>query len=124
MRFGAIIMAYFVIGAVLWGGGVIAWSQAGVAGTFIDDPENAETNEKTGQQLERLGGPIDQLADTVTGGGMLAVWNILLNLISFLFWPIMTLWRVGAPAEATVLLGGSLTTGFYVSLIRMVRGSA
>jgi hypothetical protein len=124
MRFGPIIMAYFVIGTVLWGGGVIAWSNAGVAQTFVEDPAAAETNEKTGEQLERLGGPIDQLADTVTGGGMLAVWNILVNLISWLFWPLVTLWRVGAPAEATVLLGGSVTTGFYVSLIRIVRGSA
>jgi hypothetical protein len=124
MRFGSIVMTYFVIGAVLWGGGVIAWTDAGVGTALVDDPETAEVNEETGRQLEDVGGPINELADTVTGGGLLAVWSFVRNLISFLFWPIVTLHSVGAPAEATVLLGGGLTTAFYTSIIRIFKDSA
>lgn len=126
MRFSNVIMAYFIIGAVMWGGGVIAWSDAGVGSLFIEDPDGdtVGTNSSTADALESISGPIKQAASTVGGAGLLAVLGLFVKLFSFLFWPITTLIGVGAPISVTVLFGGSLTTAFYVSLIRVVRGSA
>jgi hypothetical protein len=125
MRFGHVVMAYFVIGAVMWGGGAIAWTDAGVAELFVDNPadDEASLNSETSSTLESIAGPIQQAASTVGGAGLLAILGLLTNLFSFLFWPLAVL--LGrAPLEIALLFGGSLTTAFYVSVIRVVRGSA
>lgn len=124
MRFSSVVMAYFIIGAVMWGGGVIGWGDTGVAGVLIEDPESGDVNEETAEEIEQLGGPIEQLLDSVAGGGLVAVWIFLKNLIGFMFWPIDTLYRVNAPIEAVVLLGGGVTMAFYASLLRIIRGTA
>ncbi|QLD84607.1 hypothetical protein HWV23_02690 [Natronomonas halophila] len=126
MRFSNVIMAYFVIGAVMWGGGAIAWTDAGVAELFVDNPDGdeASANSETAQALEEISGPIKQAASTIGGAGLLAVLGLLTSLFGYLFWPLTTLIGLGAPLEISLLFGGSLTCAFYVSLIRVIRGSA
>ena len=126
MRFSHIVMAYVVIGGVMWGGGVIGWDQAGIGELFIEDVSGGEgtVNEETASQLEQLAGPIQQAAAAVGGAGLLAIVGILLKLFSFLNWPIWVLMAVDAPIEMVVLLGMPLTAAFYASILRLVRGSA
>jgi len=122
MRWVNIILAYFVIGAVMWGAGLIAWSQAGVGLLFIDSPANGvDVNENTTQDVEQSGGPIQQAASTVSGP-LVAVWNLLVRLIGYLTWPITVLQSVGAPPRIIVLLGGTPTVGFFATLIGVIRG--
>jgi hypothetical protein len=124
MRFSGIIMSYFVIGAVMWGGGVIAWGDAGIGSLLVEDPQTGQINEETSTELEELGGPIKNLLNSVSGGGLVAVWSVISGILGFLFWPIDVLLSVNAPMEAVVLLGGGPTIAFYATLIRAVRGSA
>lgn len=123
MRFGNIVVAYFVIGAVMWGGGAIAWDQAGVGELFIENPAESEVNEETSEDLTRLGGPINDVAGSLGASGLVAVWNVLVKLIGYLFWPITVLLSVDAPAEVVVLGGGTPVVAFFTSVLRMVRGS-
>ena len=122
MRLSSIIMTYLVIGAVMWGGGVIAFDDAGVATYLIDEPDG-ELNENVTDRIESTGGPIQQAAATVGGGGLLAVWNLLTALFGFFFWPITTLMTLNAPPAATVLLGGTLSLGFLLGIIRIIATS-
>jgi len=122
-RFGEIIMVYFVIGAMMWGGGAIAWSETGLNNLIIEDPQTAEVNEETSGELEDAGGPIREAAQTF-GGPVLAIWNIVVQFIGYLFWPIVTLQSVGAPPRLTVLLGGAPSVIFLGSVIRLIRNSA
>lgn len=128
MRFGHVVMAYFVIGTLMWGAGLITWDDSGVGSIIIDDPygnsEDQVTNEETGGALEQAGGAIREAAAAVGGAGLLAVWDFLAGLTGFLFWPVTVLISVNAPAEFIGLFGGVPTLGFYLGLLRMIRGSA
>lgn len=122
-RFGNILLVYFVIGAVMWGGGAIVWSETGLNTLIIENPQTGEVNEQTSGQLEDAGGPIREAAKTF-GGPVLAIWNIVVQFIGFLFWPIVTLQSTGAPPRLTVLLGGSVSIVFLGSILRLIRNSA
>lgn len=125
MRFSNILLAYFVMGAVMWGGGVLAWDEAGVGQFFIEDPgQNTSINEQTSSQLGNLGGPIQAAAGSFAGGGLIAIWNILVQLIGYLFWPIVALLSVNAPPRVVVLIGGTPVVAFFGTLLRLVRQSA
>lgn len=122
-RLNAIILAYFLMGAMAWGGGALSWEKAGMGQIIIDDPgADDPTNQATQNKLENVGGPIQQAATSISGG-LVAVWNIVVSLLAYLFWPIITLKGAGAPAEVWVVGGGTPTIGFYGALIRSVRGS-
>lgn len=127
MRFTNILMAYFVIGVVMWGGGAIVWDDAGVGQFFINDPtgDTADqvVNAETGTKLNNLGGPITQVVGQTIGGGLIATWNLLVGVIGFVFWPTTVLLSVNAP-PSVVLLGTSLTVAFFGAIMRLVRGSA
>jgi len=123
MRWGHVIIAYVLIGAMMWGGGVIQWSDTGVAGLFVDSP-SGDVNEQTGEDLSDAGGPIQQAASTVEGTGLIAIWGLLVRFLGFLFWPIVTLQSVGSPPRVIVLIGVPLTTSFFVATVRLIRGSA
>lgn len=117
MRFANVIVAYTVLGVVMWGTGFIGWGSAGIGQLFIDDPgPTTDINEATGDELEKAGGPIQQAAQSLGGGALLAVWNLISGVIGFLFWPIVTLDAVNAPPRAVALLGGPLTAAFFISL--------
>jgi hypothetical protein len=123
VQFSQILVTYFVIGAVMWGGGAIAWGETGLVGQFIEDPggpnSQVEANQQTGDQLARSGGPIQEAAQSVGGSGLLAVWNIVAGIIGFAFWPVGVLVSVDAPPRLIVLAGGSMSTAFVAGVIRL-----
>ena len=127
VRFSQIALAYFVIGAVMWGGGVVAWQDSGIGTLFVDDPSaNGQTqvNSDTADDLEGAGGPIQEAASSAgIGGGLLAVWNMLIQFIAFLFWPITTFDGANAPATITVIFGGTPTVAFFLGALRVLRES-
>jgi len=57
-------------------------------------------------------------------GPVLAVWNVITELIAVLFWPVVTLRSTGAPPSVVVLLGGTPTVAFFMGVVRTVRESA
>ena len=123
-RFAAVLLAYFVTGAVMWGGGAIVWDDTGVGGLIIKSAaDDVEVNENTSQQLERSGGPIREAAATL-GGPILAIWNFIVKFIGYMFWPVTVLQSVSAPPRIIVLGGGSLSVMFLGSVIRLIRRSA
>lgn len=124
MRFSHIVLIYAVMGIVMWGGGAIAWTDSGVAGLLVEDPATGAINDATSDQLEQTGGPIQEAAATVGGTGLLAAWNLIVKIVSFLFWPVVTLQGVGAPPRVWVLLGGVPTVAFYATVITLIRSSA
>jgi len=122
-RFGDVVLAYFVIGAIMWGGGAIQWAETGVNSFIIEDPQTAEVNEETSDKLESAGGPIREAAQSF-GGPVLAVWNIVVQLIGALFWPVTVLQSVNAPPRIIVLLGGTPSIAFLGGALRLIRESA
>lgn len=120
MRLSSILMTYMIVGAVMWGGGVIAYNDTGVATYLIDNPQTNQLNENVTEDIENSGGPIKQAANSIGGGGLLAVWNLLSALLGFFFWPITVLMALNAPPQATVLIGGSLSLGFLLGIIRII----
>lgn len=126
MRFSTVVMAYFICGALMWGGGIIVWGEAGVGTIVLDQQTDGgfSANETTGEQVEKSGGPIQEAADTVSGGGLLAAWSLVVNIFSYLFWPVTVLVSVNAPARVTVLAGGTLALAMLVGIIRVIRSGA
>lgn len=126
MRFSNILLIYFVMGAMMYGGGVVTWQESGVVSVFIDysPGEQVEVNKETANDLEGLGGPIQEAAESIGGGGLIAAWNILSNIIGFLFWPITTLLSLNAPLEVVLIFGGIPTVAFFGSVLRLIRTSS
>jgi hypothetical protein len=122
-RFGSIIMVYFVIGAVMWGGGAIAWEDSGVGSLVIQDPQTGEVNNELSSDLENTGGPLRQAAQGF-GGAVLGIWNIVIKFVGYLFWPVTVLQSVNAPPRLVVLLGGTPTLAFLGSVLRLITRSA
>jgi len=126
MRFSAVIVTYFVIGATMFGAGVLTLDDTGMVTEIVpgvDSNGDVNTNNELINTLESMGGPITNVIGTV-GGGILAAWNVLSTLVGLIFWPITTLRAESAPTEVVVLLGGTPSVAFLASVIRIVRGSA
>lgn len=129
MRFSKIILAYFIMGSVMWGAGIIAWSDAGIGSTVIEqDDGEVEANDSGEDSIQNdllgLGGPISAALNTVPGGALLAVWQFITGLIGFIFWPVTVLILVDAPKTIVTTAGGSLVMIFVGGTLRIVRGSA
>jgi len=125
MRLGEVVLAYFMIGSLMWAGGAIIWQDAGVGTLLINvNDSSAEPKSETGGLLESLGGPIKTAAQAAGAVGLLAIWNVLVKLIAFLFWPIVVLLSVNAPTEGVVIAGGGMVVAFFMAVLRLVRGSA
>jgi len=125
MRFGTIILAYFVIGVVMFGGGAIDYEDAGVATYFVEDPggEGPEPRKEASDNLGGIGTAISNLVGQFVGALQL-VYNLVVGLLGFLNWPVVVLLSVNAPPSSVLLLGGTMQVGFYVSVIRLFRSSA
>lgn len=124
MRLSSLVLAYFLLGAILWGGGAIHWNEAGVGGFFMHvDQGDVAHNANTTGQLTNLSGPIQIASSSIAGGGLAAIWNIIVKLVGYLFWPITVMQTNNMPPRITVVLGGSLVVAFYGSLLRILRGT-
>lgn len=123
VRFGHVVMAYFVMGAVMWGGGAIMWGDAGLGAIIVDQPAAGGVNDQTVQDLEDAGGPIQNALSQVGAGALIAVWNLVVKFFGFLTWPMTVLANGGAPPRVWVLLGGTPTMAFYTGVIRLIRTS-
>jgi len=124
VRFSSIVLAYFVIGSVMIGGGAIDLDDAGVAQFFVDETDG-EYGPAQGRQsdLQGLAGALQSVVDAVVGPIVL-IYNLILGLIAYLNWPLTVLASVGAPPMAILLIGGSFTAAFYLSIVRLIRVSA
>lgn len=124
MRMGNLVLAYFVIGAMMWGGGVLTFEEAGVITAVVttDDgrvaPAEAFAN-RIDQQNSIIGGVVSAF-----GGGLLIVWNLVKIIFDFIHWPIITLSENHAPPALTVLLGGGMTLSFYIAIAILVSRSS
>lgn len=124
MRFTRVILLYFVLGTVMFGGGAISYEQSGVSSFFVEhDSGSFAPSDKTSNELEGIGGAISQLVGEFIGAVQL-VYNLAVGLFGFLNWPIVVLLSTNAPPMAILLIGGTLTAAFYLSIITLVRSSA
>lgn len=88
MQWNEVVLAYFVIDAVTFGGGAVAWGDAGVGQFFIDQPGNQPTvNTTTTEQFENSSGAVETTLRAVGAGALVAVWNLMVGIIAYLFWP-------------------------------------
>lgn len=123
VRYEDVILAYFIIGVIMWGGGAIDYGETGLVGQFISSTggggDPVEVNEEAAQQLEQSGGPIQEAAQQIGGSALLAVWNLIAGTIGYLFWPVGVLVGSNAPPQASILFGGSLTVAFFGGIVRL-----
>lgn len=123
-----LIMAYVLIGAMMWAGGVVPYQAdqgvgAGIATEFVDagDSGNVSVDEQREDDLQQDSGAISEVVDSVVGA-IGAFFKLLSVFINFLFYPVSVLVAVDAPQRVTVLLGVAPTVAFYVAVIAGVRG--
>lgn len=125
MQLSDVVIVYFVIGAVMVGGGALALGDAGVVNFIIaeDDQGNIEPADNAANQISQTGGAITTVVSLAVGAIVL-VWELALGLFNFLNWPITMLYQNNAPPMAIILLGGSFTLAFYMAVIGLVWRSA
>jgi len=129
MQISHIILAYFVIGAVMFGGGAVNFDQAGVANFFLHkdsataNVQPAGGNESPAGRLTGIGGAIPELA-ALFGGSIIFAWNLFVGLIAYLNWPIILFLSVDAPMSVVMLAGGTPVVMFYMGVLKLVRISA
>lgn len=121
MELSEVVMIYFVIGAVMVGGGAIQLTDAGMASFFIQEDANGdlEPTNTTTNELEETDDAISTVV-SLTVGGIVLVWDLALGLFNFLNWPVVTLQQANAPPMAVLLLGGGFTSAFYMAIIGLV----
>lgn len=119
-----IIIIYFVLGAVMFGGGAVSWDDSGPTKYFVDKTgDKVSPNEENEESLTGVDKAITSLIGTF-GGPVLLVWNLFVGFVSAIHWPLFVLMDNGAPPRVTILLGGTLTGMFYAASIRLVKSSA
>lgn len=126
MNFQSVALAYFVIGAVMFGGGAVDFEEAGVTQFFLDQneqgfaPAEAELGQKSPQSaIQGVVGAILGIIDAITGGIVL-VFNLAVSLLGYLNWPITVLLAANAPPSAVLVVGGTFTASFYLSVINLI----
>jgi len=120
VRASDVLLGYFVIGAVMWGGGAISFDDAGVVGAVVDDDGGLSVDDGLGNELSEQSGIIRSLASLAVGS-LVFVINLISIFFTYLNWPIWVLVTNNAPPVITVLLGGSFTAAFYLSMLSIVR---
>ena len=124
IRTSEIVIVYFVVGALLFGGGVVSWDNSGPTQYFVDiSGGDVEADNGPSDNLSGVSGAITSLVGSF-GGPVILVWNLFAGLVAFLNWPLFVLGDANAPPRVTLMLGGTLTVMFYMSVIRLVRSSA
>lgn len=124
IRASRLILLYFVIGSVMFGGGAVTWDNSGPTQYFVTlDSHGVSPADQPTDQAEGISGMITNLLGSFTGMALI-VWNLFTGLVAWMNWPLFVFMDSGAPTEVTVLLGGSLTAMFYMSVVRLVKSSA
>jgi hypothetical protein len=126
VRFSSIVLSYFTTAAVMWGAGVLDPSASlGVVDIFfdIDSSGAVSTSSQPSGLLNQVGSTVGDVAGGLVGP-VLAVWTVIRELISVLFWPVATMIQINAPPELVVLFGGVPTAAFFMGVVRTVRESA
>lgn len=133
-KFGQIVVIYFMMGVIVWGGGVVDFSQTGLVGSFVEVNEStgdvganntsivAPGEEDNSGILENLLGPVKEALDTVAGGGVISAFQAVDRFLGFFAWPVTTTKAINAPREA-VALSGVLVVSFVFGAIRIIRSS-
>lgn len=123
MRLSSVLMVYFIMGATLWGGGVVDYGQAGVVEMVITSVSSGQitTNTNTSDQVGDMGGPLEQAVNTIAGGAILSAWGFISGTINYMFWPVSFLVVVNAPPEVVVLLGGAQSFAFVLGVLAVFR---
>lgn len=118
-----IVLIYFVLGAVMFGGGAITFDNSGVTQFFIEqEPTGVAPGDQPNDKLSGLAGAITSLVGEF-GGGTVLIWNLVVGLFGFMNWPIVVLLENHAPPSVIILLGGSLTASFYLAVVGLVKTS-
>lgn len=125
MKFGHVLLAYFLVGSLMWAGGVLDYQDSGVSTLIVEPTANGTAvNDDTQQAVEDTGGPIQQAAQSVGASGLFAIWNLVAQFLGFLFWPVTALQSVDAPQEAVVLAGGGMVMALIAGFLLFVRAGA
>lgn len=119
VRFGQVLLTYFVTGVIMYGSGIIDWSEAGVATYFFSGPNSQSVDGGALAGLQATGGSIESAATAVVGP-ILAIWNLITSLLGFLAWPAGALAGAGAPETVTMLMGGSLVVAFFAGAFNVI----
>lgn len=121
VSFSNILVAYFLIGSVMVGGGAIDFQESGVTGFFIDETAQGgfTTSENATQNFQEADNIVEKVIKQLTGTVAL-VWSLIQSVLTFINWPVAVLNSVNAPPIAVVGLGGSLTAAFYISAVGII----
>lgn len=123
VNFRNILIAYVVMGVVMFGGGAIAFGDIGATQVFVEqDGGQFSPNEETTTLLGQVDGAIQSALQTVGGSALIAVYQLLTGIIGYILWPITVLRGAGAPWDITLLLGVPPVAGFFGSFIALIRG--
>ncbi len=124
IRASQIVLIYFVMGAVMFGGGAVTYDNSGVTQFFITKgPDGVTPADTPEQKLDGVSGVITNLIGAF-GGPAILVWNLFVGLLAWIHWPVFVLLDNAAPPRVTILLGGTLVVAFYMAVIRLVKSSA
>lgn len=120
-----LVVAYFVIGAVMLGGGALEFDEAGIVTHYLNegDAGNISPDPGVSEDLGGVGNAIQSVIQTVMGP-LLIIWKLVSGFIKFVHWPIYVMIGAEVPTRVMVLLGGAPVVMFYMGLVRMVRSSA
>ena len=124
MQIGNLLLAYFVIGTMMWGGGVLTFEEAGVINSVVTlDDGNVGVNESFANEIDKQDSVISGVVNAFSGG-LTIVWNLIKIVFKFIHWPLTTLIQTHAPPQITILLGGGMTLSFYIAVIKLVSRSS
>jgi len=132
-KFGQIVVIYFLMGVIVWGGGVVDFTETGLVGSFVEinetsgevgvnDTSIVAPGEDNSGILESLLGPVKEALNTIAGGGIISAFQALDRFLGFFAWPVTTTKAINAPREA-VALSGVLVVSFVFGAIRIIRSS-
>lgn len=117
------VLAYVVIGAVMFGGGAVDASEMGMASKFINTDEDfgpTRGDDTPSHEMTSAIGSADDYAAMLTGTILLAA-NMITVVVVYLNWPIVVLLQNGAPPTAIAVMGVPFTAAFYMSILSAVR---
>jgi len=121
MNLSNLVVMYFIVGAVMFGGGAVSWDDSGVTQFFVaNDGGDLSPNSELASTLNATDSSISSVIG-VFSGGLLLVWNLVFGVVAFLHWPLVVLIEANAPVSVTLLLGGTFVAMFYVSLVRLLK---